>query len=75
LLAASDSPEAFAAKVAVMRKEMDRGRQAPQDVATELRKNRNTAPGQPKPSADDIAYVKAHPEMKAQFKAHFGIDP
>lgn len=75
LLAASDSQDAFAAKVAVMRKEMDRGRQAPQDVAQELRKNRNTAPGQPRPSASDIAYVKAHPEMKAQFKAHFGIDP
>lgn len=72
LLAASDSQEALEAKIGVMRQEMERGRQAPKDVAADLRAGRG---GTPKPSASDIAYAKAHPETKAQFKAHFGIDP
>jgi hypothetical protein len=31
--------------------------------------------GKPTPSAEDIAYAKAHPEAAAQFKAHFGVEP
>lgn len=72
LLAASDSQDALEAKIGVMRKEMQRGKQAPQDVAKDLREARG---GKPKPTSDDLAYAKAHPELKAQFKAHFGIDP
>lgn len=31
--------------------------------------------GRPTPTASDLAYVKAHPEQAANFKAHFGVDP
>lgn len=31
--------------------------------------------GSPVPTAADLAYAKAHPEVAAQFRAHFGVDP
>jgi len=31
--------------------------------------------GKPTPSQSDIDYVKAHPETKAAFVAHFGVEP
>ena len=31
--------------------------------------------GKPTPTQTDIAYVKAHPETKAAFVAHFGVEP
>lgn len=33
------------------------------------------AGAKPVPTAEDIAYAKAHPETKAAFVAHFGIEP
>lgn len=45
LLAATDSQEALEAKIGVMRQEMARGRQAPQDVARDLRANRASGSG------------------------------
>lgn len=31
--------------------------------------------GAPAPTAEDIAYIKMHPELKDRFRAKFGIDP
>jgi hypothetical protein len=31
--------------------------------------------GKPVPTAADLAYIKAHPDKKAQFVAHFGREP
>lgn len=70
ILSTADSPETFKAKMGVLRKEMNRSVQAPRDVADDLKRERTG--GKPKPSASDLAYLKAHPEMKAQFEAHFG---
>ena len=41
-------------------------------------KTKGTIPskeGKPTPSASDIAYAKAHPEVAAKFKEHFGVEP
>lgn len=49
LLSTADSPETFAAKMRVLRAEMQRGRQAPQDVAADMRASRGgKSAGKPK---------------------------
>lgn len=58
LLAASDSPQALEAKVNVMRQEMQRARQAPKDVANDLRAAR---PGGGSDDKAAVAWAKANP--------------
>lgn len=64
----------YAAGIDQLRKEMAAAKTSPGAVRKEF-KDAVTGGDKPKPTASDIAYAKAHPETKAQFKAHFGIDP
>ena len=46
-----------------------------QEIASLDRPGAAPAAGKPAPTAEDIAYAKAHPELADQFRAHFGVEP
>ena len=62
--------------IAQLQKEMDAASKAPGAVRKEMRKAvTGKDPDAPKPTAQDIAYAKANPKSRAQFVAHFGMEP
>lgn len=61
----------LSAGIGIMQQEMKAAQDSPGAVRKELRSG-VMGGAKPKPSASDLAYLKAHPEMKAQFEAHFG---
>ena len=64
----------IAGVIDIMTKEIEAAQASPGAVRKELRSTVTGKGGgdKPKPTAADLAYLKAHPEAKAQFEAHFG---
>lgn len=74
----ADGHPAIMSTIHQLQQEMGAARDAPAETRQEILDqilSGGKAKEKPKPTPADIAYAKAHPEVKDKFKARFGVEP